>query len=356
MKRGRGATMTHDYKRHGTTTLFAALDVKAGTVISQCMLRHRAAEFIRFLRLIDKQTPAELDLHLILDNYAAHKTEAVKRWLAQLPEEPFLVSDLLPANHLPRPLLAPAAVSAAEDAKALKRRRYISLEAWRQLRTAATAEVLPRMIRHRNKEGIDDDPPFLRSASLPHNRIDRWTGRTPEAGGGGLWFVDELWPNPGDRGGRQVEADLYIRAAMPPREIEALLADVGETGFGRDAGAGRGRFRLEGSEPAGWLDEAPTGGTQRRLSLSQGVITPNMRAARWQRFVLFGKLGREMMAEGKRPWKLPLLLAEAGATFAPADPGPFGAWVTGLHQDDDPADPIGHNAFHLAIPYTEAAP
>jgi transposase len=85
MKRGRGATMTHDYKRHGTTTLFAALDVKAGTVISQCMLRHRAAEFIRFLRLIDKQTPAKLDLHLILDNYATHKTEAVKRWLARHP-------------------------------------------------------------------------------------------------------------------------------------------------------------------------------------------------------------------------------------------------------------------------------
>jgi hypothetical protein len=90
------------------------------------------------------------------------------------------------------------------------------------------------------------------------------------------------------------------------------------------------------------------------LSLSQGVITRNMAHARWRRFVLFGKLGREMMAEGKRPWKLPLVLAEAGATFAPADPGPFGAWVTGLHQDDDPTDPIGHNAFHLAIPYTEA--
>jgi hypothetical protein len=59
--------------------------VKAGTVISQCMLRHRVAEFIRFLRLIDKQTPAELDLHLILDNYATHKTEAVKPRLARHP-------------------------------------------------------------------------------------------------------------------------------------------------------------------------------------------------------------------------------------------------------------------------------
>lgn len=89
------------------------------------------------------------------------------------------------------------------------------------------------------------------------------------------------------------------------------------------------------------------------LSLSQGVITPNMTEARWRRFVLFGKVGREMMAAGRRPWKLPLVLAEAGATFAPADTGPFGAWVTGVHQDDDPSDPIGHNAFHLAVPYTE---
>ena len=85
MKRGRSATMTHDYKRHGTATLFAALDVLEGRVIGQCMLRHRAAEFIRFLRTIDKATPAGQDLHLILDNYAAHKTAAVKRWLARHP-------------------------------------------------------------------------------------------------------------------------------------------------------------------------------------------------------------------------------------------------------------------------------
>jgi transposase len=85
MKRGRCGTMTHDYKRHGTTTLLAALDVKAGTVIGQCMLRHRAAEFIRFLRLIDQRTPLDLDLHLVADNYAAHKTPAVKRWLTRHP-------------------------------------------------------------------------------------------------------------------------------------------------------------------------------------------------------------------------------------------------------------------------------
>jgi transposase len=85
MKRGKAGTMTHDYKRHGTTTLFAALDILSGKVIGQCMLKHRAVEFVRFLRRIDKATPPELDLHLILDNYAAHKAPAVKRWLERHP-------------------------------------------------------------------------------------------------------------------------------------------------------------------------------------------------------------------------------------------------------------------------------
>jgi transposase len=85
MKKGRAATMTHDYKRHGTTTLFAALDVKTGAVIGQCLPRHRAREFLRFLRTIDSQTLPHLDLHLIVDNYATHKTPAVRGWLKKHP-------------------------------------------------------------------------------------------------------------------------------------------------------------------------------------------------------------------------------------------------------------------------------
>jgi len=81
MKKGRCGTMTHDYKRHGTTTLFAALNVLDGTVIGECMSRHRHQEFLKFLRKLDRETPGELTLHLILDNYAAHKHDAVKRWL-----------------------------------------------------------------------------------------------------------------------------------------------------------------------------------------------------------------------------------------------------------------------------------
>src|SRR6185503_3054356 len=81
LKKGRAGTMTHDYKRNGTTTLFAALSMLDGKVIGACLPRHRHREFLRFLRLIDTQTPAHLALHLIVDNYSTHKTEAVKRWL-----------------------------------------------------------------------------------------------------------------------------------------------------------------------------------------------------------------------------------------------------------------------------------
>jgi transposase len=85
MKKGRAGTMTHDYKRNGTTTLFAALNMLDGSVIGTCMPRHRHREFLRFLKLIDQKTPADLDLHLIVDNYATHKTPAVKRWLKSHP-------------------------------------------------------------------------------------------------------------------------------------------------------------------------------------------------------------------------------------------------------------------------------
>ncbi len=77
--------MTHDHIRRGTTTLLAALDVEAGPVIGQCMLRHRPTGFVRSPRLIDRRAPAGLDLHLIFDNHIAHKTEVVKSWLARHP-------------------------------------------------------------------------------------------------------------------------------------------------------------------------------------------------------------------------------------------------------------------------------
>ena len=83
IKKGRAGTMTHDYKRNGTTTLFAALDVATGKVIGECMPRHRSKEFLAFLKKVSRETPAHLDLHLILDNYATHAKRSSQRSLRQ---------------------------------------------------------------------------------------------------------------------------------------------------------------------------------------------------------------------------------------------------------------------------------
>ena len=84
---------THDYKRHGTTSLFAALDVATGSVIGKCYRRHRAREFLDFLKEIDRRVPDGLDIHIVMDNYATHKTAAVKAWLARRPHWRSLYAD-----------------------------------------------------------------------------------------------------------------------------------------------------------------------------------------------------------------------------------------------------------------------
>jgi transposase len=85
LKKGRCGTLTHDYKRHGTTTLFAALDVLAGKVIGDCYKRHRHQEFLRFLRRINREFPGNAPLHLVMDNYGTHGTAEVKDWLRRHP-------------------------------------------------------------------------------------------------------------------------------------------------------------------------------------------------------------------------------------------------------------------------------
>ena len=89
MKKGRAGTMTHDYKRHGTTTLFAALDILDGTIIGRNMQRHRHQEFIRFLNAIEAQVPERKAIHAIVDNYAAHKHPKVRQWLHRHPRWTF---------------------------------------------------------------------------------------------------------------------------------------------------------------------------------------------------------------------------------------------------------------------------
>jgi transposase len=85
MRRGRAGTMTHDYKRNGTTTLFAAMNTLDGSVLGECLPRHRHQEFLKFLRTIDREFPGDMDLHLIVDNYRTHKHDNVNEWLERHP-------------------------------------------------------------------------------------------------------------------------------------------------------------------------------------------------------------------------------------------------------------------------------
>ena len=85
MRPGTSGTATHDYLRHGTTSLFAALDTRTGKVIGRCHQRHRAVEFRKFLDTIEAEVPADLDVHLIADNYATHKTALIRNWFAKRP-------------------------------------------------------------------------------------------------------------------------------------------------------------------------------------------------------------------------------------------------------------------------------
>lgn len=85
MRPGQAERRTHDFKRHGTTSLFAALDIKAGTVVGKCMPRHRSQEFRRFLDEVERNVPAGLDVHDVMDNYGTHKTKLIRNWFAKRP-------------------------------------------------------------------------------------------------------------------------------------------------------------------------------------------------------------------------------------------------------------------------------
>ena len=131
--------------------------------------------------------------------------------------------------------------------------------------------------------------------------------------------------------------------------LRVLLAHLGRSGFGKAASLGRGRFELVDLAPDPELANLPD--ANRRLSLSRGIVGPNMRDALWRLEPHFGKTGPQLALGGASPFKRPLLLTKPGATFTPAGDGRFGAWLGGVHPN---RPEIGHNAFHVAIPFTEA--
>jgi transposase len=116
MKKGRRATMTHDYKRNGTTTLFAALDILEGKVIGRCMQRHRHQEFIRFLNAIEREVPADKTVHVVLDNYATHKHPKVTAWLARHQRFTFHFTPTSSPGPMPSKAYLPSLPSNASNA------------------------------------------------------------------------------------------------------------------------------------------------------------------------------------------------------------------------------------------------
>lgn len=292
-----------------------------------------------------------------------HKSDAaLTAWLAALPESPLLLSDALPRDHLPRPLLQPgdrpepAAGESRQDFlqwlqqdKKLRKAAFIPIADFLDLRTGLCETSFLARLRQRaaERERTEHAQPRRQSRPLSlavrqaHNTIDRLTGTTPETGG--LYFMEEEW-----RRDTAAELDVYAAGEITSEELQTLFDAVGEFGFGRDANLGRGRFTAI-VEPADPRLSDHDG--NRLLSLSHGVLTPNMAAPFYKLHTHYGKLGGLYAGGERSPFKYPLLLIRPGATFSPADAGPFGSLLASVH----PHHPeIRQNAWHLSLPFTAA--
>lgn len=228
---------------------------------------------------------------------------ALTAWLAALPESPLLLSDALPRDHLPRPLLQPGdrpepAASESrwdflqrlQQDKKLRKTAFISVADFLELRLGlGEAGLLARLRKQaaEREQIIKRAQPPRRSHPLSltvrqaHNTIDRLTGTTPETGG--LYFMDEEW-----RRDEAAEMDVYAAGEITLENLQALFNTVGEFGFGRDANLGRGRFTatVEPADPRLFAHDG-----NRRLSLSHGVLTANMAAPFYKLHTHYGKLG-----------------------------------------------------------------
>ncbi|MGQ9917544.1 MAG: type III-A CRISPR-associated RAMP protein Csm4 [Bryobacteraceae bacterium] len=285
--------------------------------------------------------------HLCWAYRYCHGETALEGWLERISGDPLLISDALPRGYFPRPLLKPAVRTQPlggkelTEFKQLRKRPWLSRESFLKYRSRLSETTLFMALREdadREKQLEQRIEPVRARAA--HNTIQRHSGRTPERGG--LYFTDELWP-PGAR----LEREILVESSLEPRELRDLFEVTGKWGFGRDASTGRGRFDVESIEPAPgeWFMD----GGNRCLTLSHGSITPNMRDCRYRLHVHYGRSG-SLYSIGARPFKYPMTLIEPGATFAPADGGPFGALLENVHS----AYPqVRHSAWHFVLPFNE---
>jgi CRISPR-associated protein Csm4 len=266
----------------------------------------------------------------------------LRRWLEGQVTAPWLVSDGFPAGHLPRPLLQPGRrrppqdVRAADAAKRQTRLPWIAVADFMKLRDRLSEDVLISKLKCAPWQGEFEE------WRLAHNLIDRRRGTTPDEGG--LYFVDEDWSYVHPAG---KDRDIYVRTSAGAEEIGDLFRRVGEKGYGRDATWGRGRFSVLEVVREDRLDAARG---PRCLSLSHGVRSRNMLEPRYKLAPHYGKVGAELAHSGASPFKYPILLTRPGATFRPADDGPYGELLAGIHPT---RSEIRHCARHLVLAYAE---
>jgi CRISPR-associated protein Csm4 len=275
--------------------------------------------------------------------------ESFSQWLGGLEQNPLILSDAMPSGYVPVPLLAPPprteagakspGPDQAQTEKKLARRAWLRRDDFLALR----GELDSARLRARLAASPDADDDLIEQR-IAHNQINRLTGTTPAAGG--LYFVDEFWPDP-----RSEHAwDIYVRSDLASAELLDIFETMGRHGFGRDATLGRGRFDVVD------LVEQPDLAQHRGnrwVSWSRGCAGGGTGAPRYRLYTHYGKLGG-LWAAGPSPFKYPVTLWKPGATFAgEQNAGPFGRLLRGVH----PSRPeVIHNAWHFAIPYTEVEP
>ncbi len=272
---------------------------------------------------------------------------ALEAWMKEQEVNPWLFSSQMPEGMLPRPLLPPL----TRDSK------KPSLKAFDQVKKAKKAAYIPEALflvlkNHLNEktllEGLNqcltENRTWNKTIQLFHNQIDRQNGRTRETGG--LFVENTTWAETGH--------GFQIFAATPNEcrdRLECLLTFIAQAGFGANASTGRGNFDFLINEDHSLFESSGN----RVMSLSHGVITPEMGSPRYKQHTHYGKLGGHFAAGLYSPFKYPVLMALPGATFAPVGQPPFGKLLSGVHHDTA-LDAIRHHALHLPIPFTEVAP
>lgn len=270
---------------------------------------------------------------------------ALKHWLEEQEADPWLISSRMPEGMLPRPMLAPYRAESIGDIgemtryKSARKVAFISEKLFLSLRSNMNAAGLLTGIRLDQGKAAD-----LLPWRASHNRINRQTGRTPETGG--LFFEDARIAS------IRENLQFFIQTSKPCKEeLLDLLNFISISGFGANASTGYGALNFDIQEEKTLFSFSGNAA----VSLSHGILTPNMESARYKQHVHFGKLGGHYAAGGFSPFKYPILMMRPGATFQPKNAGPYGRLLDRVHHDRN-LDHIRHYALHLPLYYNEAQP